>query len=56
MSKSILILNLIVKSLVEIIFVIFIIGTIGVVFFSLYYVFYTINKSVADYYKLKDKC
>ena len=52
MNKTILILNLIVKTLVELIFVFIFIGTIGVVVFISTYLYKTIQKAIIDYKQL----
>jgi len=52
MNKIILILNLTVKTLVELIFVFLFIGTIGVVIFVTTYLVNTIKNAINDYKQL----
>jgi hypothetical protein len=54
MKDIILILNLIVKSLVELIFVIGILSTIGLAVFIVVYIYRTIDKAISEYKSLRD--
>tara|TARA_R110000744_G_scaffold177295_1_gene296039 strand:- start:931 stop:1101 length:171 start_codon:yes stop_codon:yes gene_type:complete len=54
MRKAILIINLIVKTAVELIIVTVLILPIGIIFFAGAYLFYTIGNAVNDYKEQKE--